>query len=415
MAIGPAIITASVVLGPGSILLNSKIGAEFGYDFIWLLVLTIVLMIGMTAISARLGIALDNTICEEVATRISRPIAIAIGVILFVVTGSFQCSNNLGVLFGLQPFVEGDAPAIDLPSWWPVALLVLVNGIVICALLFFRDLYRSVERLMKLLVAVMMFGFAANLFLARPSVYSIAGGLVPGLPENFTASSIVPVTGLMATTFSIAAAFYQAYLVRQKGWNKDDLNDGLTDTFVGIGMLGVMSLMVMLTAASVLHGSADQQWTSAADVAMQLRPFFGPFATILFCAGIFAGAFSSFLVNAMLGGTVMADAIGKGADVNGPWTRGLTIVLLLFGMFLAIAVRTAELDIGRLIMIAQAVTVLGNPFLAGTMLYLAYTPTVRQQNIIPRWVRVLGWIGFVVVLLLSVRTIFGLYVKLTAN
>ncbi|MFC1758696.1 NRAMP family divalent metal transporter, partial [Planctomycetota bacterium] len=318
------------------------------------------------------------------------------------------------VLFGLQPFVEGDSPSIGLPSWWPVGLLLLVNGIVISALLFFRDLYRSVERLMKFLVAVMMFGFAANLILAKPVLGSIAGGLVPGLPANFTADSIVPVTGLMATTFSIAAAFYQAYLVRQKGWDKDDLGDGLTDTFVGIGMLGAMSLMVMLTAASVLHGSADANWTSAADVAMQLRPLFGPFATILFCAGIFAGALSSFLVNAMIGGTVMADAIGKGADINGPWTRGLTIVLLLFGMVLAIAVRTAELDIGRLIMIAQAVTVLGNPFLAGTMLYLAYTPSVREQNIIPAWVRGIGWIGFAVVILLSIRTLFALYVKLTS-
>ena len=116
-AIGPAIITASVVLGPGSILLNSKIGAEFGYGFIWLLAITIVLMIGMTALSARLGVALDKTICEEGAARNSRPVAITIVVILFVVTGSFQCSNNLGVLFGLQPFVEGDSPAIQLPSW----------------------------------------------------------------------------------------------------------------------------------------------------------------------------------------------------------------------------------------------------------------------------------------------------------
>ena len=37
-SIGPAILIAAVVLGPGSILANSKVGWQYGYDMVWVLV-----------------------------------------------------------------------------------------------------------------------------------------------------------------------------------------------------------------------------------------------------------------------------------------------------------------------------------------------------------------------------------------
>ena len=42
---GPAIIVAAVVLGPGSILTSSKVGAQFGYPAIGVILLAVVLMI----------------------------------------------------------------------------------------------------------------------------------------------------------------------------------------------------------------------------------------------------------------------------------------------------------------------------------------------------------------------------------
>ena len=59
-SLGPAIITASVVLGPGSILSSSKIGYEFGYQMAWVLLVALALMLGMTALSARLGLGYER-------------------------------------------------------------------------------------------------------------------------------------------------------------------------------------------------------------------------------------------------------------------------------------------------------------------------------------------------------------------
>jgi Mn2+/Fe2+ NRAMP family transporter len=118
-SIGPALITASVVIGPGSILSVSKIGHQFGYQMTWVLVLAILLMISMTALSARLGVTLDNTLCEELAQRAGRPLAALAGITLFLIAACFQFGNNLGVLAAIEPFYgsDGALPYPTFPRW----------------------------------------------------------------------------------------------------------------------------------------------------------------------------------------------------------------------------------------------------------------------------------------------------------
>ena len=43
-SIGPALITACVVFGPGSLLVSSNVGASYGYELLWLLLLLGLLM-----------------------------------------------------------------------------------------------------------------------------------------------------------------------------------------------------------------------------------------------------------------------------------------------------------------------------------------------------------------------------------
>ena len=59
-ALGPALIVASVVLGPGSILSSSKVGAAYGFSMVWVLLVAAGLMMGMVALGARLGVSLEG-------------------------------------------------------------------------------------------------------------------------------------------------------------------------------------------------------------------------------------------------------------------------------------------------------------------------------------------------------------------
>jgi Mn2+/Fe2+ NRAMP family transporter len=178
---------------------------------------------------------------------------------------------------------------------------------------------------------------------------------------------------------------------------------GVIDSVVGIAMLGILTMVLLSTAAAVLHGSIEgAELRSAGDVARVLEPAFGPAAGVLFSAGLLAGAFSSFLVNAMIGGTVLSDGLGLGADLNGKGPRVLTTVALLGSMAVAAYLQSIGKSPMGVIFFAQALTVLGNPVLAGVLLWLSIRPGTGRSC--PRWMQVLAAVGFVVVLVLACRT-----------
>ena len=64
----------------------------------------------------------------------------------------------------------------------------------------------------------------------------------------------------------------------------------------------------------------------------QLEPLFGNWAKLIFGLGILAAACSSFLVNAMIGGTILSDGLGLGAKLSDSWPRHLTALALVIGM-----------------------------------------------------------------------------------
>jgi len=428
-AIGPAIIVASVVVGPGSILTSSKVGVDFGYSMIWVLLIAVLLMMALTALSSRLGVVLEGTLCDELARRAGRPVAALAGISLFLIAACFQFGNNLGVLAAIEPFIEGkvviedpNATFFDRLLTWPNLLVIGLNATIIAVLLGFQQLYKPVEKMMMVLVGLMLFGFAANLIMAAPAPAEIAQGLVPSLPPAEAGvdamTRFAPLIGLFATTFSVAGAFYQSYLVRKKGWTIDQLSRGAIDSSVGIGVLGTITLMIMLTAASVLHGKMQgSELTSAADVALALEPLFGDRAFLaksLFCLGLFSAAFSSFMVNAMIGGSMLSDGLGLGGDMDGRWPKVGTILALLTGMVVAVAIKAYGFNTVNLIIFAQAAVVIGFPVLAGAMLWLSTRPDLDGRRAIPVWMKGVAAIALLITLGLAVRTAITIFSKLTA-
>ncbi len=96
-SIGPALITACVVFGPGSLLISSNVGARHGYELLWLLLLTGLLMGTYMTTAARISVVGGATPCTLVAQRLGRPVAAVIGINLCLICTAFQFSNNLAV------------------------------------------------------------------------------------------------------------------------------------------------------------------------------------------------------------------------------------------------------------------------------------------------------------------------------
>ncbi|MBL6923730.1 MAG: divalent metal cation transporter [Akkermansiaceae bacterium] len=403
---GPAIIVAAIVLGPGSILTSSKVGAQFGYIGIVAIVLAVVLMIAMVALAGRIGVIYEDSPCDQLARRLGRPVAVVVGVILFGLVAIFQYSNNVAIVSGLAPLFETEDYSL-MSGATPAIILISFNALVIFCLYWKRHLYRSIETLMKFLIGLMVVAFLINFFV----IYFSPRAYVP--VKSGKAPEILALMGLMATTFSVGGAFYQAYLVKEKGWKLLDAKRGVTDSVVSISVVGILSTIILMTAARVFYGRPEPVVLSGVgEVAMQLQPLFGSWAKVVFCLGIFAGAFSSFLVNALVGGTVLSDSLGKGSRLGEGWTLGLTTVALLSGLVVALLNLSDAKSTVNLITFAQALTVLGIPALAAALLYLGTRPDLTGERKVPAWIINLGWAGLVVAVALAIRTTIAVLDKL---
>jgi manganese transport protein len=402
--IGPTIIVAAVVLGPGSILTSSKVGASFGFPAWFVLALSTFLMIGMVALAARLGVTYERSLCEELAARLGRGASLFVGLVLFLVVALFQSSNNLAIIAGLEPLFEDVGDGTLLAGFGAkLAILLVINLFVVFCLFRIRSLYAQIERLMKIMVLVMILAFTCNFIVVLYG--SIEAGTVIGKSTEGK-RDLIPLLGMIGTTFSIAGAFYQGYLVREKGWK-------LRDSIFGICVLGTVTSFILITSVLTFHGRLETvELRSVGDVARQLEPLFGTSAKVIFSLGIMAGAFSSFLVNAVIGGTILSDSLGKGWRLSDAMPRLLTCLALLIGMLVASLSLSGAMDTVKLITFAQALTVLGLPMLAAALLYLGTRKDLTGERKVPRWILGICTVGFFVACALALRTTMIVWSKI---
>ena len=484
-ALGPGLITACVVIGPGSIMTSTKVGASQGYGMAWVVLVAVAFMMTYLTLGAKLGIVTRESSCQLIADRIGRWLAVLVGISVFFISASFQFGNNLGVYSAFtayrnftitlpdneqdlsrieyrragkavvitdarntrnkawQPagrdqllplklipdsnstrpspvYVEHNATApirlelgeggtaqLFLPGapkplagdwaatgfwrWVPFDYTpIFINALAILFLFVFKDIYRLLEKLMSFLVGLMLLAFAANYYFAftaktQASVTTSSGG-------------DIPVLALVGTTFVITAAFFQTYLVRQKGWGRDQMRTGLIDARVGAGLMALITLLIMANAAESLRG---MQLTNVEGVARQLRALFGDYGQALFCIGIFSAAFSSFLINSMIGGFILADGLGLGQHPEDKWTKRLTAVVLLTGMVVALyVIKTGQSPVAAIVM-AQAVTVIAAPLLAGAMLWLTNRKDIMGEDRNSPVMNLVAGLGFVMLLAMA--------------
>jgi len=402
--IGPGLITACVVIGPGSILTSSKVGSANGYGMAWVVVLACVFMLIYMTLGARLGVTAGESPADLVAKRAGRWLAAVIGLGVFFISAAFQFGNNLGVASAFEIFIGDDKP------WLLGTIVVLFNAMTISFLFTFKNLYKAVERLMMVFVALMLTAFCINLLFAQPHWGDLLLGFIPEFlrgvePKEGEPLLDLSVLALVGTTFVITAAYYQAYLVRQKGWTHHELKEGARDTRVGAVIMCVITLMIMLTAAAQFHnfdtGKAKENLGEVADVARQLEPTLGTHAKWLFALGVFSAAYSSFLVNSMIGGFILADGLGLGSKPEDLWPRLLTALVLLTGMGVGLFVISTGIRPVPAIVAAQAVTVLAAPLMAGALLWLTNRKDVMgpDTNSVPR--NICAGFGFVLLVAMA--------------
>ena len=80
--IGPGIITAALVFGPGSLTINTKLGASYGFSLIWVIVLAMVFMTAFTSMSTKIGLFSSLSLIERIKKELGKPLAYIVGLVV---------------------------------------------------------------------------------------------------------------------------------------------------------------------------------------------------------------------------------------------------------------------------------------------------------------------------------------------
>lgn len=391
-SLGPSIITAALVFGPSKMTITSKMGAEYGYSLLWIIVMAIFFMIVFTAMAARIGLATNQSLLATIRQKWGNPVAVAVGIGVFLVATSFQAGNSVGVGISIAEATHT-----------PVNVWIGIFTVLGISLLFLKSFYKVLERLMILLVGVMLVAFIATLTFSGPDYAEVVTGFVPSLP----AGSLGLVIAFTASCFSIVGAFYQSYLVQERVRVNPKVRDEKVDTVTGMTLMGLMSATVLICAAAVLHPKGIKV-TSASDMGKALEPIFGQYASVLFLIGLFGASFSSLVGNATVGGTLLGDALGYGSQLGSKRVKYLIALVMLFGASIAIIFGKLPLD---LIIFAQSITILVVPFIGVAMYTIANDRRIMGRYANSTAVKVAGALGLLVIFGLALSNVNQLFFK----
>lgn len=413
--IGPAFIVGATVIGPGSVTLMSTTGAKYGYSLIWLSLASGTLMAGFLALFMRFGIYCDDTFLGLTAKKLGRWYAVLCGIAIFLICAAFQFGNALGVTAGTEALVGSVSPYA-----WPV----IFTAAAIMFLFGFKTIYFVLEKMMVFFLLLMAVAFLASLIWAGPNLPAVVrGAFIPTIPEDV---NWVTLGGLVATTFIIASAFFQSYLVKAKGWTEKDLGKGVADTVMASIALTLIGAMIMVTAAAALYPHKGD--VNFGVMISQLETAFGTYAKLIFGIGFWAAAFSSFITNSLAGGVMLSDGLGLGGKINSTSTKVIAAAVLLIGMTTALLIvrndqkaqalakqavgdaaeapdgrKTIDLKVAA-IRVGQASTMLAVPLGAIAMVVVLFDRRAAKGHGLGLAAKAFVLFGCVVLLGLSVRT-----------
>lgn len=386
--LGPGVITAALVFGPSKMTITSKMGADFSYSLIWTILIAIFFMMVFTNMSARIGQYNQDSLLSIIRHKTGKFGSLFIGVGIFLVATSFQAGNSTGLGIAL-----GEATGTEAKIW-----IVLFNVLGIL-LLFFRSFYKMMEKVMLALVILMLLCFIITVFVVQPSFSDVLKGIKPTIPNGSEGLIIA----FIASCFSLVGAFYQSYLVQEKrknqNGNEDDSSYAQLSSTIGIVILGLMSMVVLICAATVLHPQGIKV-NSASEMGLALAPLFGPLASELFFIGLFGASFSSLVGNATLGGSMLGDSLGFKNGLNNNHVKICIALVMVFGAAIAIAFGRLPLE---LIVLAQSVTIFLVPFIGISIFWVANDEKIMGDKKNNTFQRVAGLAGIGLVLFLAVK------------
>ncbi|APA88555.1 divalent metal cation transporter [Paraburkholderia sprentiae WSM5005] len=325
--LGPGLVTGAADDDPSGIGTYSQAGAQFGFNLLWVVLITYPLMTAIQLVSAQIGRVTGKGLASNMRAHYP-PWLLYGAVALLVIANVINIAADLSAM--------GAAVGLLLPG--PQHVYVVGLGVFSVVLQIFVP-YDTYARMLKW-TALSLLAYVAVAFIVPISWSEVARAIV--LPRvSLTSGYLTMIVAVLGTTISPYLFFWQASQeveemrsaprqapLRQVPYQAPaQLRRIRFDTWVGMGVSNFVAFFIMLTAAATLHAHHIDVKTSA-DAARALEPFAGRFAYMLFALGIVA--------TGLLALPVLAGSAAYAAAGSFRWRSSLALHLTLARQFYAV-------------------------------------------------------------------------------
>lgn len=392
-AVGPGILVVGSFIGPGTITSATRAGAGYGYALLWTIIFSVIAVVVMQEMAARLGIVTQNGLAEELVKELEGRKFLKYFMVTLVAAAislggvAYMSGDLTGTAIGISA-ITGIPSKIVAPLWGLGVLLLVSRG----------NAVKSLEKLLTVCVSIMAVVFVVTMIIVKPDLGELMRGAIPTVPEG----AIMTCVSMIGTTVVPYNMFIHATSARKTWKDPDMLPLSKFDIKVSMIIGGIITGSVLITAGTVMRGMSVN---SAADMAVQLEPVLGSLAQPFLSIGLVAAGISSAVITPLGVSYVLAGLFGWGMDKSDKRFHWTNIIIVVIGI---IGAATGFNPI-TIIMAAQAVNGVFLPIIVFTVLFLASRTSVlgKYKN---TWIQnLLGGGVFLISLIIGISSILSLF------
>ena len=373
---GPGIITGFAGNDAGGVTTYTAVGAHYGFEMMWLLLLSTVGLLVIQEMCARMGAVTGKGLSDLIRERFGVRWTIVAMFALLIANGSNIVAEYAGIAASLQLF--GVQRIVSVP----------IAAVLIWVLVVFFS-YRIVERALFVLVLAYI-AYPISAFIVGPPWGDVVrDSVIPTLPVEQAA--LIAALALVGTTITPYMQFYIQASVVDKGIDKEQYRFERVDVLLGAILTGLNAFFIVVVAGAVLH-PAGVHVDSAADAARALLPLAGQQAQLLFGVGLFGASLLAATIMPLSTSYAICEAFGWESGISknfreAPVFMGLFTLLVVVG---ALIVLSPSVPLIPVILVSQNVNGLLLPIVLVFILMLAGDRRIMGEHANGRFSQMVG-------------------------
>jgi manganese transport protein len=393
---GPAYLVSVGYMDPGNWATDLEGGARFGYQLIWVLLMSNMMAVLLQTLSARLGIVSGRDLAQACRDEYPKAVSYSLWILCEIAIAACDLAEVIGAAIGL-----------NLLFHIPMLIAVVITAADTLLFLWFTRMgIRVMEAFILALITAIGVCFAVQIFLAKPSVAEMATGLIPHLNQQ----SLYVAIGILGATVMPHNLYLHSALVQTRRIDASEASKrqackyNLIDSAVALNLAFLVNAAILVVAATAFYKRGIVV-TEIQQAHLLLAPILGTsLASVLFAFSLLCAGQSSTLTGTMAGQIVMEGFLNFRMR---PWLRRLLTRLVAITPAVAVIVTVGESGMYRLLILSQVILSLQLPFAIVPLIHFTSDPVRMGKLANGRTLKALAWVAAAIIIGLNVTLVSG--------